>query len=253
MKNRPFYHASLFTGIGGFDLAASWVGWQNVFQCEIDPFCQNVLKYQFPQCDLFSDIRTSNFNKYHGKIDIISGGFPCQPFSLAGKRKGTNDDRYLWAEMLRVIREVQPRWVVAENVCGLLSMQSGMVFERVCADLENAGYAVQPFVIPACAVGAPHRRDRVWIVARSTFGYAHSDIGGTLGKIRNGESLIACGNSEVATDANGVYAAGQGYGQTECTNGADNSGRDVADNGTAVRFGDKPRLRIRKNTSIFAV
>jgi DNA (cytosine-5)-methyltransferase 1 len=160
-------HGSLFTGIGGFDLAASWLGWKNVFQCEIDPFCQKVLKYRFPQCELFSDIKTSNFTKYHGTIDVISGGFPCQPFSVAGKRKGTNDDRFLWPEMLRVLREVQPRWVVAENVCGLLALQSGVVFERVCADLENAGYAVQSFIIPACAVGAPHRRDRVWIIAHT--------------------------------------------------------------------------------------
>ena len=205
MENRPFKHASLFTGIGGFDLAAEWVGWQNVFQCEIDTFCQTVLKYWFPRCDLFSDIKTSNFKKYHGKIDIISGGFPCQPFSVAGKRKGAGDDRYLWAEMLRVVREVQPRWVIVENVCGLLSMQSGVVFERVCADLENTGYAVQPFIVPACAVNAPHRRERIWIVA----------------------------------NANGVYAERPGHEQTERTNGADKSGRDVAGNEAAVYFSDK--------------
>ena len=97
----------------------------------------------------------------------MSGGFPCQPFSVAGKRQGTDDDRYLWPEMLRVLREVQPRWFVGENVCGLLAGQSGMVFERVCADLEDAGYKVQSFVIPACAVGAPHRRERIWFVAHA--------------------------------------------------------------------------------------
>jgi DNA (cytosine-5)-methyltransferase 1 len=135
MERKPFTHASLFTGIGGFDLAASWMGWQNVFQCEIEPFCQRVLKCFYPQCELFTDIKTSNFTQYHGQIDIITGGFPCQPFSVAGKRQGTDDNRYLWAEMLRAIREVQPRWVVAENVFGLLSQQNGLVFERVCADM----------------------------------------------------------------------------------------------------------------------
>ena len=158
-------HASLCTGIGGFDIAASWMGWDNIFQCEIDPFCRRVLQYWFPQCELFSDIKTSDFSKYANTIDIISAGIPCQPFSVAGKRKGTRDDRYLWDEVYRAICEVRPRWFVGENVGGLLTQQSGMVFERVCADLENAGYGVQSFVIPACSVGAPHRRDRVFIVA----------------------------------------------------------------------------------------
>jgi DNA (cytosine-5)-methyltransferase 1 len=166
-QHKPLTHASIFTGIGGFDLAASWLGWKNVFQCEIEPFCQKLLQYWFPESELFSDIKTSNFKKYHGTIDIISGGFPCQPFSVSGKRKGTDDDRYLWPELLRVLREVQPRWFVGENVCGLLTQQSGMVFERVCADLEDARYKVQSFVIPACAIGAPHRRDRIWIVANA--------------------------------------------------------------------------------------
>jgi len=158
-------HGSLFSGIGGFDLAASWLGWTNVFQCEIDPFCQKVLKYHFPDTELYGNIKETDFKKYNGTIDVISGGFPCQPFSVAGKRKGTADDRFLWDEMLRVIRDVQPSWIVAENVIGLLTQQSGVVFERVCSDLENIWYEVQPFVIPACAVNAPHRRDRVWIIA----------------------------------------------------------------------------------------
>jgi len=164
-------HGSLFSGIGGFDLSASWLGWINVFQCEKNNFCQRVLRYHFPNSELYGDIKETDFTKYSGTIDVVSGGFPCQPFSIAGKRKGTDDDRYLWPEMLRAIREIYPCWVVAENVSGLLTQQSGMVFERVCADLENAGYKVQPFVIPACSVNAPHRRDRVWIIAH------HSDTG----------------------------------------------------------------------------
>lgn len=158
-------HGSLFSGIGGFDLAASWVGWENVFQCEIDPFCQKILKYHFTESELLTDIKTTNFTKYNGTIDIISGGFPCQPFSVAGKRKGTDDNRFLWTEMLRAIREINPAWVVAENVRGLITQQDGVVFERVQADLEGEGYEVQPVIIPACAVNAPHRRDRVWIIA----------------------------------------------------------------------------------------
>lgn len=107
------------------------------------------------------------FYEFEGCVDLLTGGFPCQPFSQAGKRRGTDDDRYLWPEMLRVIRLVKPRWVIAENVRGLLTMQNGMVFEQVCADLENSGYEVQPFIIPAVAVNAPHRRDRIWFVAHA--------------------------------------------------------------------------------------
>ena len=107
------------------------------------------------------------FYDLEGRIDLVTGGFPCQPFSQAGKRRGTDDDRYLWPEMLRVIRLAEPRWVVAENVRGLLTMQNGMVFEQVCADLENSGYEVQSFIIPAVALNAPHRRDRIWFIAHA--------------------------------------------------------------------------------------
>jgi DNA (cytosine-5)-methyltransferase 1 len=164
-KIKSMTHGSLFSGIGGFDIAAEWCGWENVFQCENSAFCQRVLKYFFKDVILYEDIKKTNFKKHRGTIDVISGGFPCQPFSNAGKRKGTEDNRYLWPEMLRVIRDVQPSWVIAENVYGLLTQQRGMVFEQVCADMENAGYEVQPFIVPACAVDAPHRRDRIWIVA----------------------------------------------------------------------------------------
>lgn len=158
-------HASLFSGIGGFDLAAEWAGWTNMFNCEIDGFCRKVLKYHFPNAQQYADIRTTDFTVWRGRIDVLTGGFPCQPFSLAGKRRGTEDDRYLCPEMLRAIREIRPEWVVGENVYGFVNWSKGLVFEQVCADLENEGYAVQPFILPACAVDAPHRRDRVWIVA----------------------------------------------------------------------------------------
>lgn len=158
-------HGSSFSGIGGFDLAAEWVGWQNLFNCEIDPFCQTVLKHHFPDEEQFTDIRTADFARYKGWIDVFTGGFPCQPFSTAGQQKGTEDDRYLWPEMLGVIRVVRPRWVVGENVYGIVSWSDGLVFEQVCADLEAEGYEVQPYVLPACGVGAPHQRYRTWFVA----------------------------------------------------------------------------------------
>ena len=154
-------HGSLFSGIGGFDLAAARVGWKNVFQIEIDPFCQRVLQKNFPDAQRFSDIREFDGTGFAGKIDVVSGGFPCQPFSVAGQRKGKNDDRALWHEMLRVIREIKPAWVVGENVAGIISME----LDAVLSDLESIGYACQAFVVPACAVNALHRRDRVWVVA----------------------------------------------------------------------------------------
>ena len=160
-------HASLFSGIGGFDLAASWMGWNNIFQVEKDEWCQSILVKHFPETERYLDIKEFSGEKYRGTIDVISGGFPCQPFSVAGKQKGKEDDRYLWPEMLRVIREIQPTWVVGENVPGILSM----ALDTVLTDLEGEGYATQPFVIPACGINAVHKRDRIWILAYSdTFG-----------------------------------------------------------------------------------
>ncbi len=182
-------YASLFSGIGGAEVAASWMGWHNAFHCEIQEFPRKVLEYWFPNSESYEDITKTNFAKWHGKVDVLTGGFPCQPFSLAGRRKGADDNRYLWPHMLRAIREIQPTWVVGENVAGIKTMvescqvaklgrsddifeenhiyreESKFTLDKICQDLEEAGYSVQPLVIPACAVGAPHRRDRVWIVA----------------------------------------------------------------------------------------
>lgn len=160
-------HASLFSGIGGFDLAAEWMGWENVFHCEIAEFPRKILNYYWPNAITYENIITTDFTIHRGRIDVLTGGFPCQPYSLAGKRRGKDDDRHLWPEMLRTIREIQPRWVVGENVFGLVNWNGGLVFDEVQADLETEGYKVQPFVLPACAVNAPHRRDRVWFVAYS--------------------------------------------------------------------------------------
>ena len=160
-------HASLFSGIGGFDLAAEWVGMTNVFNCETDPFCRRVLQHHFPYAKQYADIRQTDFSEWSGRIDVLSGGFPCQPFSIAGQRRGTDDDRYLWPAMLRAIRQIRPCWIVCENVLGLVSWSEGVVFEQVCIDLETEGYQVQPYILPACGVNAPHRRYRTWFVAHA--------------------------------------------------------------------------------------
>ena len=184
-------HASLFSGIGGAEVAASMMGWQNLFHCEIQEFPRKVLDYWFPNSESYEDITKTDFTKWHGKVDVLTGGFPCQPFSLAGRRKGADDNRYLWPQMLRAIRQIHPTWVVGENVNGIKTMvescqvtqmgrtdylfeenhlyreESRFTLDKICADLEAEGYSVQPIVIPACAIGAPHRRDRVWIVAHT--------------------------------------------------------------------------------------
>jgi DNA (cytosine-5)-methyltransferase 1 len=160
-------HGSLFSGIGGFDLAAEWMGWENLFHCEWNEFGQKVLNYYFPNAESFTDITKTDFTKYANRIDVLTGGFPCQPYSLAGKRLGKEDDRHLWPEMLRAIREIKPTWIVGENVYGLVNWNGGLVFHEVQADLENQGYEVFPFLLPACSVNAPHKRDRVWFVAHT--------------------------------------------------------------------------------------
>jgi DNA (cytosine-5)-methyltransferase 1 len=156
-------HLDLFSGIGGFSLAAQWVWgdeYENVGFCDNNEFCQAVLRKNFHHAKIYSDIRTLDGNKIKN-LDLLTGGFPCQPFSFAGKRRGNQDDRYLWPEMLRIIRETRPRWIVGENVAGIINL----ALDQVLFDLERENYTFQVFVIPACAVQAPHRRDRVWIVA----------------------------------------------------------------------------------------
>ena len=198
-------HGSLFSGFDAPSVAASWMGWKNAFHCEINPFCNDILKYWFPNSEHYEDITKTDFSQWRGRIDILTGGFPCQPFSLAGQRKGADDNRYLWPHMLRAIREIRPAWVIGENVAGILTMvQPGKetevgsqtslfgednrkrillrqeyVVETICKDLERERYSVQPLLIPACAVGAPHRRDRVWFVARLITDTACRGSGGT--------------------------------------------------------------------------
>lgn len=219
-------HLDLFSGIGGFALAASWV-WgpehKIVGFCEIDKFCQQVLNKHWPDVPIYDDVKEiygipENTNSLRrrwgckdsrqvlevgcsktetsgpsgetgnppgcftkGSIDIITGGFPCQPFSQAGKRRGKEDDRHLWPEYLRIIQEVRPRWVLGENVVGIINME----LDQVLLDLEGEGYSCQSVVIPACAVNAVHRRDRVWIIAHSNDTRAGQQLRADNGKKRN--------------------------------------------------------------------
>lgn len=219
MEKNKFTHGSLFSGIGGSEIAAEIMGWKNMFPCEINPFGRKILDYWFPNSKSYEDITKTDFTEWREKINVLTGGFPCQPFSVAGQRKGAEDNRYLWPEMLRAIREIQPDWVVGENVAGILSMvQPGSetalgreeslfgevdrerilhrqeyVVETVCNDLEREGYSVQPVVIPACAVGAPHRRDRVFFIA-------HRADAGVKGMQRKWEDNILSGRTASDTD-----------------------------------------------------
>jgi len=157
-------YLDLFSGIGGFALAAEWVWGSDLeilYFVEIDPFCQRVLKKHWPEVPIHDDIKTFKATQYLGRVALLTGGFPCQPVSHAGKQKGKEDDRWLWPEMARIIEECRPRWVVCENVAGLIHLG----LDDVLFDLEDLGYEAWPTVIPACAVNAPHRRDRVWIIA----------------------------------------------------------------------------------------
>lgn len=255
-------HGSLFSGFGAPELAAEWLGWDNIFHCEMNDFCSKILDYWFPYSKSYKDVRNTDFTKYKGQIDVLTGGFPCQPFSNAGKRKGANDNRYLWPQMLRVIQEIRPTWVIGENVAGILSMvQPGKeievdnqtslfekdnkkieitqeyVVETVCKDLESAGYSVQPIVIPACAIGAPHQRNRIWFIANS------NDAGNLASKIgvdeykpkeiikgRNKSQLefTRYGNNETSTDTDSER-------QKRCANGRIT--KEIRENSKQQSFG----------------
>jgi len=169
-------HLDLFSGIGGFALAAKWNGFRTVGFCDNEPYAQAVLKKHWPDVPCHKDIREVRGELYAG-VTLLTGGFPCQPFSVAGKQGGKNDDRYLWPEMLRVIREARPTWIIGENVAGIVNM----ALDQVHTDLEAEDYEVESIIIPACAVDAPHKRDRVWIVGHSKLnGFTTPKTGGGL-------------------------------------------------------------------------
>lgn len=151
----------LFSGIGGFSLGLERAGMETVAFCEQDNFCQKILKKHWPKIPIYNDVRSLN---YEGRVDLICGGYPCQPESVAGNRKGKEDDRWLWPFMFSIIKKHKPNWVIGENVAGHISMG----LDTVINDLESEGYTTRSFVIPACAVNAKHRRDRVWVLAYSS-------------------------------------------------------------------------------------
>jgi len=210
-------HISEFSGIGGFELAAQWMGWKNIVSCEINEFGNKVLEYYWPNAYHHKDIHTLTYDTINTELTrrfgegwrnepiVLTGGFPCQPFSMAGKRKGTEDDRHLWPEMLRTIREIAPEWVVGENVFGLINWDGGLVFNTVQADLEAEGYEVQSYVLPACGVGAPHRRDRIFFVAHSKRKRGEGGVlhGGDLNEtLPRGEANPCCPMGEDGSSAN---------------------------------------------------
>ena len=301
-------HASLFSGIGGPEIAAAMLGWQNAFHCEINPFGRAILNYWFPDSESYEDITKTDFRKWRGRIDVLTGGFPCQPFSYAGKRKGRNDERYLWPEMLRVIDEIRPTWVVGENVGGIATMvengvctelgrdtdlfgsgndiyryelRESYTLERICKDLEAIQYETQSFLIPACAVGAPHRRDRIFIVAynadgRNDKGNAGKDAGTcetqgvqerdeirVVGKPNNvrpeisrNSSNAACGRGKPQKEGTGIESdrgdeisfKGKRGNTPKRSNGLSTIPRNVADPASEMRDGGGAQIgRKRKS------
>ena len=180
-------HLDLFSGIGGFSIGLEKVGFNTIAFCEKEDYCRMLLQKHWKGVKIYNDIKEckgKEIKETYGRVDILTGGFPCQPYSVAGKQKGTADDRYLWPEMFRVIKEVQPTFVIAENVRGIINIQDGMVFETVCSDLESEGFEIQTFIIPAAGVGAPHKRERVWIV-----GYSKHN-GSLTSEIKRGDNKI---------------------------------------------------------------
>lgn len=193
----------LFSGIGGFSLAGSWAGMETAAFCEINEFCQKVLRKNFPGVPIYDDVFAVTREQLEKDgaisgdrtVELVCGGFPCQPFSVAGKQRGKEDDRHLWPEMFRIIQELRPTWVVGENVTGLIRL----ALDDVLADLESEGYTVRTFIIPASAVGAPHRRDRVWIV-----GYSDS---------------VRCNHRRNYWEERQIHCDEEWYNQTACTDG----------------------------------
>ena len=283
-------HASLFSGIGGPEIAAAMLGWQNAFHCEINDFGRKILEYWFPKSESYKDVKTTNFTKWRGRIDVLTGGFPCQPFSYAGQRRGADDDRYLWPEFKRVISEIRPTWVVGENVAGITTMveqgkitamesqaslfdesdgvcrykyEQPFTIQRVCADLEALQYSVQPFIIPACAVGAPHRRDRVFIVAHSKRKGAGCDCGAAGDERRRacedwaeslrqayrtfGAGRTDAADSDAATDTDNARLERDGRPQLQSSQGG-----QAADEHAACSSGEDGGHRISADTARYA-
>jgi DNA (cytosine-5)-methyltransferase 1 len=248
----------LFSGVGGFSIAGHQLGWETILFCEKEPFPQLVLKERFPGVPIFDDVCKLTGETINGLIQsdrpiIITGGFPCQPFSVAGAREGTEDSRHLWPEMFRIIQAVRPDYIIGENVPGLLSIEGGLVFEQVCLDLESEGYEVQAFVLPACATGAPHRRDRVWIVAHSNEVRRGSGFGSI--SEANGEVSQRHKNAESCDTGSGDDANSE---EIICRRGSNANGNseerqiceDIPENGNGVRSESEGCCGITPDTGI---
>jgi DNA (cytosine-5)-methyltransferase 1 len=235
----------LFSGLGGFSLGLERTGkFKTVAFCEIDKYCTLLLQKHWKGIKIYEDVRKINKEQFDTDgieyPDIITGGFPCQPFSIAGKQKGTGDDRHLWPEMFRIIKTFKPKFVIGENVKGLINIQDGVVFETVCTDLESEGYEVQAFNIPAAGVGAPHRRERIWILA-------------TLGNSElNGSSTTKITRSIIETSNNnkkGENATRRQFEGTSKYGTAINGYEDVANSNTRFSNGTNEEIFSRGQTS----
>jgi len=206
-------HLDLFSGIGGFAVAAGWAGYSTRVFCEQDAYCTKVLKRHWPDVPIISDIRDFDGSKWRG-AGLLTGGFPCQPFSQAGERRGEEDDRHLWPQMLRVIKEARPNFVLAENVAGLINM----ALDDVLSQLEGEGYTAGAVVLPACSLNAPHRRDRVWIMAHAS-GAATGSIAGEVGdenRSSSGQQLPTLRQADGAVGSDRTNATSETLAHAKC-------------------------------------
>lgn len=219
-------HFSLFSGIGGIDLAAEWAGFETVGQCEFADYPTKVLEKHWPEVPRWRDIIDVTAESVRSKgitnITLLSGGFPCQPFSVAGKQRGKEDDRYLWPQMLRVIEELRPSWVLGENVAGLVRM----ALDQVLFDLESKDYTAIPLIIPACSVDAPHKRERVFIIAHTRCESEGSEVSRGDGEE---SSLYVTRLRQMVADSNGEWQPQSKGDDGEVGGRLSNGCKDVAD------------------------
>ena len=244
-----FEHCGLFEGIGGFSEAASWMGWNTALWCEINPYLQAVLRVMHPMADAYSDITKSKFTKYANRIDLLTGGFPCQPYSTSGKREGKEDPRHLWPEMFRAIREIKPPFVVGENVSGIISWNKGMVFHEIQTQMETEGYEITPFILPACGVNAPHRRDRVWFI-----GFSEQNQRARQSFIENtNKNGWSCNDRQIKTSIGEQWYTGAGdneqlrtdYEKTRDATNANGSGLQIS----AIRSSNEEKINTQSQRS----